>query len=195
MEIRSAEFMKSAHDLAHCPEERFPEFAFIGRSNVGKSTLINSLCKKKHLAHTSSTPGKTQSINHYLINGQWYLVDLPGYGYARVSKSQRSDFGTRIEAYMSNRKTLSCVFVLVDSRIPPQASDLTFMNWLGENSVPFIMILTKSEKVKISERENINKAWDATLEATWEHLPPRIWSSGISGAGRQEILQQIQKAL
>ena len=195
MEIRSAEFVNSSHDLAHCPGEKFPEFAFIGRSNVGKSTLINALCQRKNLAHTSSSPGKTQSINHFLIDGKWYIVDLPGYGYARVSKTQRADFHERIETYMVERKTLACVFVLIDSRISPQKIDQDFINWLGEHSIPFVMVFTKAEKVKMAEREKVWNLWQEALSANWENFPPHLWTSGVQGEGRTDLLRLISSVL
>ncbi|HEY4785709.1 MAG TPA: ribosome biogenesis GTP-binding protein YihA/YsxC, partial [Bacteroidales bacterium] len=151
LEIKEAKFISSSPDLKGCPAPKLPEFAFIGRSNVGKSSLINMVTGKKNLAKTSSTPGKTRLINHFLVNESWYIVDLPGYGYAKVSKDKRSEFRQSILEYIGKRKTLFCLYLLVDSRIPPQPIDLRFINWLGSNEVPFVIVFTKIDKLSQSE--------------------------------------------
>jgi GTP-binding protein len=193
--IKDARFISSSPNLKGCPSPVFPEFAFIGRSNVGKSSLINMLTNNKNLAKTSSTPGKTKLINHFLINGSWYLVDLPGYGYAKVSKEQRGEFRQSIMEYIGKRKTLFCIYVLIDSRLEPQPVDIRFINWLGENEVAFSIIFTKTDKVSQNEwHRNVDKFKEALLE-TWEDLPPMMFSSAVKKTGREEILEHIVKAL
>jgi GTP-binding protein len=192
-EIKAAEFVKSSQSLKECPDPSIPEFAFIGRSNVGKSSLINMICQRKKLAKTSSTPGKTQLINHFLIDEKWYLVDLPGYGYAKVSKSQRSTFGKMIKDYILNRQNLINVYVLVDSRHSIQKIDLEFMQWLGEKGIPFSIVFTKADKISSSAlNKNITQYKKKILEH-WESLPPCYITSSISQAGKDEILGTIQK--
>lgn len=193
--IKDARFISSSPDLKGCPAPKMPEFAFIGRSNVGKSSLINMVTGRKSLAKTSSTPGKTRLINHFLINESWYLVDLPGYGYAKVSKDQRSEFRKSILEYIGKRKTLYCLFVLVDSRLSPQPVDLKFINWLGENEVPFKIVFTKTDKLAQSEWHRNVDEFKSTLIAEWEELPEMIFSSAVKKAGRDEILQSIWEAL
>ena len=162
MTITSAEFISSSPTVAGCPGERLPEYAFIGRSNVGKSSLINMLVERKKLARTSSTPGKTRLINHFRINGEWLLADLPGYGYAKVSKKERESFARMIEQYAQLRTNLVCFFVLVDARIPPQQLDLDFMEWLGDSRLPFVIALTKTDKVNQKEKsKNLGLLKDA----------------------------------
>ena len=151
MIIKKADFLTSNTRISKLPNDKLPEYAFIGRSNVGKSSLINMLTKRRSLAKTSSTPGKTITINHFIINDQWYLVDLPGYGYAKRSKKQREEWEVMLARYIGQRRNLVCTFVLVDSRIEPQNSDLGFMEWLGENQVPFAIVFTKTDKLKASE--------------------------------------------
>lgn len=193
MKITSAEFITSNTDPAKCPQSTLPEYAFIGRSNVGKSSLINMLTNRKNLAKTSSRPGKTQLINHFLINGNWHLVDLPGYGYAKVSKTVKKTFQKFITSYFEYRSQMICAFVLIDSRHEPQAIDLEFMQWMGEHGVPFCIIFTKADKLKPKALErNISRYQEILLE-TWEDLPPLFKSSSTSGMGREEILEYIDQ--
>jgi GTP-binding protein len=193
--ITSAKFISSSPDLKGCPAPNLPEFAFIGRSNVGKSSLINMITGKKGLAKTSSTPGKTRLINHFLINESWYLVDLPGYGYAKVSKDQRSEFRKSILDYIGKCKKLYCLFVLIDSRIPPQAIDLRFINWLGKNEVPFIIVFTKTDKLSQVEWHKNVEEFKSNLKENWDELPTIISSSAVKKTGREEILQSIFTSL
>ena len=174
--------------MAACPLPDRPEYAFIGRSNVGKSSLINMLTGRVALAKTSSTPGKTQVINHFNINNEWYLVDLPGYGYARVSKSSRADWGKMINAYLTKRENLTCVCVLLDSRHAPQAVDLEFMEKLGASGVPFAMIFTKTDKQSASRTQELIQAYLTKMEETWDELPRHFITSAETGAGRDEVL-------
>lgn len=192
MKIKSAEFVISNSKPEHCPKSNLPEYAFIGRSNVGKSSLINMLTGRKSLAKTSSTPGKTQLINHFLINKNWHLVDLPGYGYARVSKSTKKTFQKFITAYFEKREQMICAFVLIDSRHKPQAIDMEFMQWLGEHQVPFCIIFTKADKLKPKALEkNINFYQEEMLKI-WEAMPEFFISSATSGIGKEEILNYIE---
>lgn len=191
MEIRQAEFLGSFPGYLACPADGMPEFAFIGRSNVGKSSLINMLCQRTALAHTSKKPGKTQTINLFLINNQWRLVDLPGYGYATVSKSQRVKWEKMIRDYLSLRDEMVCAFVLLDANIPPQKLDIEFINWLGAMSVPFALVYTKTDRLKPAElTENLKHIQTAILEY-WTHLPPQFITSSNNGLGRDEILAYI----
>ena len=198
MIIKSATFVISNTNPAKCPDSTLPEYAFIGRSNVGKSSLINMLTGIKNLAMTSSKPGKTLLINHFLINEQWHLVDLPGYGYAKIGKDGRERLEAMIQNYISQRKQLINLFVLIDSRHEPQKIDLEFMEWLGKESVPFSIIFTKIDKIsKASIQLNINTYKEKLLE-TWEQLPPIFISSAEKGIGRDEVLEyidQINRAL
>ena len=171
MEIKSATFVVSNSDYRKCPDTRLPEYAFIGRSNVGKSSLINMLTNNKSLAKTSVKPGKTQLINHFLINKAWYLVDLPGYGYARTSKASRMEWQAMINDYILNRETLANLFVLIDSRIPPQKIDIEFINYMGAHGVPLIIIFTKTDKQKQSETAATVNNMKRVLSETWEELP------------------------
>ena len=192
MDIKSAQFVISNTDLEKCPKGSLPEYAFIGRSNVGKSSLINSLCHKKNLAKTSSRPGKTQLINHFLINGKWHLVDLPGYGYARVSKSQKKVFQSFITSYFEKRKQLINAFLLIDIRHEPQPIDLKFMEWLGENQIPFSIVFTKADKLKPKAQDrNIAHYKQEMLASTWEELPPIFVTSSFHRTGGEEILKYI----
>ena len=170
-----------------------PEYAFIGRSNVGKSSLINMLCAHGSLAKTSATPGKTRLINHFRINGNWYLVDLPGYGYAKVSRSLRKDFDKTLFNYLSKRENLYCVFVLIDSRIPPQTNDMEFLSQLGELQTPFAIIFTKADKTSQKQLNDNTKAFKNEMMKTWEELPPFFYTSSVSKVGRGEILEFIEK--
>ena len=192
MEIKSAEFVISNTDVKKCPEGIRPEYAFIGRSNVGKSSLINMLTARKGLAMTSQKPGKTLLINHFLINKEWFLVDLPGYGFAQRGKERRENIRRIIESYVLQRPQLTCLFVLLDCRHEPQKIDLEFMEWLGENEVPFAIIFTKIDKISRGRlTDNLNKYKEKLLE-TWEELPPILLSSSETKDGREEILDYIQ---
>ena len=195
MKITAAEFISSYADVAKCPPPDKPEFAFIGRSNVGKSSLINMLTNSRKLAKTSVTPGKTQTINHFLINNSWYLVDLPGYGYASVSKSTREGFGKMIEDFVLKRKNLSCLFVLIDARLEPQANDLNFIQWAGSKEVPLALVFTKIDKLKRNELQKNLKQYEKTLLTRWEELPTIILTSSVEKDGKEEILALIEEAL
>jgi GTP-binding protein len=191
MEISTVYYTGSFPDHRKAPEHQLPEYAFIGRSNVGKSSLINMLCNRKDLARTSSSPGKTQMLNFYHVDQTWYLVDLPGYGYARVSQTQRQKFSKMIEGYLQQRSNLSCAFVLIDSNIPPQAKDLEFMNWLGAARIPFAIVYTKCDRLsKPKLEENLKRIQGALLE-TWESLPQEFITSAEKATGRKEILEFI----
>jgi GTP-binding protein len=191
MIINSAEFICSNTRTDKLPPPVIPEYAFIGRSNVGKSSLINMLVQRKGLAKISQTPGKTQLINHFLINDNWYLVDLPGYGYAKTSKSNRSDWEKFVRYYLKNRENLQCVFALIDCRIEPQKSDLDFCSWLGENSVPFVTVYTKSDKQSNHKTmQSVNKFNTALLQH-FEEIPRQFITSAVSQTGRDEILDFI----
>lgn len=193
MIIKSATFVESNTDWTKCPLPDLPEYAFIGRSNVGKSSLINLLVNNKNLAKTSSTPGKTQLINHFLINENWYLVDLPGYGYAKVSKKERYRFGKLISGYILNRKNLVNLYVLVDSRHEPLKNDLEFMQFLGENGIPFSVVMTKIDKLNSAKlSKNLTKYKSGMLKQ-WEELPPFYTTSASSKVGAEAILSDIEK--
>lgn len=195
MDIKTAEFKMAASNLAGCPKGILPEFAFIGRSNVGKSSLINMLVERKDLARTSATPGKTVSINFFLINSKWHLVDLPGYGYAKRSKTLRSQWETVLIDYLKSRENLQCVFVLIDCRVPPQTSDISFINMLGKMEVPFVIVFTKLDKIKVIESaENIQKFKDALL-LDWSQLPDCFETSSVKEIGRKEILNFISNVI
>ena len=189
--ITSAEYISSSPSVALCPKEQLPEYAFIGRSNVGKSSLINMLVGRKKLARISSSPGKTRLINHYRINNQWFLADLPGYGYAKVSKRERAFFARMIEEYGTLRTNLVCFFVLVDARIPPQQLDLDFMEWLGDSRLPFVIVLTKTDKVSQKEKSQHLKLLKDALSEAWDEMPLIFESSATKGTGRNEILAFI----
>ena len=192
MEIRSAKFVISSAYAYQCPEHQLPEYAFIGRSNVGKSSLINMLTANRKLAKTSATPGKTLLINHFLINEDWYLVDLPGYGFAQRSKTQRAKLEQMISGYILQRRQLSNLFVLIDCRHEPQQIDLEFMNWLGESNVPFSIVFTKADKLSRTRlTENIN-AYLTRLAEDWEPLPPHFVTSAETRLGREELLKYIE---
>ena len=191
MKIKSAEFVISNSEVSKCPDSKLPEYAFIGRSNVGKSSLINMLTERKNLAKTSGRPGKTQLINHFLINQTWHLVDLPGYGYARVSKSAKKTFQKFITAYFEKREQMICAFVLIDSRHKPQPIDLEFMQWLGEHQVPFCIIFTKADKMKPKALERNINDYQAEMLQTWTEMPQYFISSSSNGMGRDEILNYI----
>ena len=189
----TAEFVKSSSSLKECPKPDMPEYAFIGRSNVGKSSLINMLCMNGKLAKTSSTPGKTRLINHYRINDRWYLVDLPGYGYAKVSKNLRRDFDKTLFNYLCKRENLHCVFVLIDPRIPPQANDMEFICRLGELHIPFAIVFTKSDKLSQKQLNDNTHTFKNEMLKNWEELPPCFSTSSTTKRGREEILEFIEK--
>lgn len=191
MKITSATFTVSSAKVEQCPEVTQPEYAFIGRSNVGKSSLINMLTGRKGLAMTSSTPGKTMLINHFHINGEWYLVDLPGYGYAKRSKQATEALGQLIRRYVLERNALTCLFVLIDSRLKPQKIDLEFIRFLGENGVPFAIIFTKADKISGSASAGNVKAFLDTLSEEWEELPPHFVTASPTGRGRDELLDYV----
>ncbi len=191
MIIKSAEFVVSNQEVSKCPDSNLPEYAFIGRSNVGKSSLINMLTGRKKLAKTSSTPGKTQLINHFLINEDWHLVDLPGYGFAKVSKSAREKWGELIHKYLMKRENLRCTFILIDVRIEPQKIDLEFMEWLGINQLPFVIVFTKCDKLNKTNLINNIEKYKSTLLEKWSELPQFIVSSSITAQGKDAILELI----
>ncbi|MCD7973429.1 MAG: ribosome biogenesis GTP-binding protein YihA/YsxC [Candidatus Azobacteroides sp.] len=193
MEIKDARFIISNTDIKKCPEDGKPEYAFIGRSNVGKSSLINLLTNRKNLALTSSKPGKTMLINHFLINNEWYLVDLPGYGFARRGKEGKENINKIIHNYILFRQELTCLFLLIDSRHEPQKIDLEFIQFLGENGIPFCIIFTKIDKVRKNKlEENINNYKNTLLE-TWEEIPLTFLTSSFKKEGREEILYFIKE--
>ena len=191
MVIKSAEFVISNSQVSKCPTTGLPEYAFIGRSNVGKSSLINMLTGRKGLAMTSQKPGKTQLINHFIINDAWYLVDLPGYGYARLSKDGREKLKKMIEDYTLERKELVCLFVLVDARHNPQKIDLEFIEWLGEEGVPFALVFTKADKLTKGKLAANIEGYKARLRQQWEELPPLFITSSEERLGREELLDYI----
>lgn len=195
MKITTAEFISSYADVRKCPSPDKPEFAFIGRSNVGKSSLINMLTNSKKLAKTSVTPGKTQTINHFLINKAWYLVDLPGYGYASVSKSTRAGFGKMIEDFVLQRENITCLFVLIDARLEPQANDLNFIQWAGSKDIPIALIFTKIDKLRRNELQKNMKEYEKKLLTQWEELPTIILTSAVEKTGKEDLLIFIDEAL
>ena len=192
MEIKNAEFTLSAPMVSMCPKDTKPEYAFIGRSNVGKSSLINMLTRNKKLAKTSATPGKTLLINHFIINKEWYLVDLPGYGFAKRSKKEVARLEQMINGYILQREQLVNVFVLVDVRLEAQKIDLEFIEWLGQSSVPFAIVFTKADKLTQNKVAQNVAAYKKVLEETWEELPPIFITSSESRQGRDEVLQYIE---
>ena len=192
MKITSAEFVMSNSNVAQCPKDPIPEYAFIGRSNVGKSSLINMLTERKSLAKTSGRPGKTQLINHFKINNNWFLVDLPGYGYARVSKKDKKTFQKYITEYFEKRKQLVCGFVLVDIRHDPQTIDLDFMEWLGSHGIPFAIVFTKADKLKPGIIEKQAQSYlQKLLDGLWEEAPPHFITSSSNRMGREDLLGYI----
>jgi GTP-binding protein len=193
MVIKDARFIISNTDIDQCPKDGLPEYAFIGRSNVGKSSLINMLVDKKDLAKTSGRPGKTQLINHFLINNEWYLVDLPGYGYAKASKSSRSTWERFIADYLTKRETLINIFVLLDSRLEPQKIDLEFMTWCAEEQLPFSMVFTKIDKLSSSALQKNLAAYKKEMLKHWESLPPLFTTSSESKFGREKLLNYIDQ--
>nr|WP_314560387.1 ribosome biogenesis GTP-binding protein YihA/YsxC [uncultured Capnocytophaga sp.] len=191
--IKKAEFVMSNSQVSKCPKELLPEYAFIGRSNVGKSSLINMLTNQKNLAKTSARPGKTQLINHFKIDNTWFLVDLPGYGYARVSKSTKKVFQQFITQYFEQRTQLVCAFVLVDIRHEPQKIDLAFMQWLGEHNIPFAIVFTKADKLKPLMIERNIKSYQDILLQSWEEFPPYFITSAENRAGKEELTTYIEQ--
>ncbi len=195
MIVKKAEFVKSSSGNAECPKPDKPEFAFIGRSNVGKSSLINMLVEKKDLAKTSSQPGKTQLINHFLINDSWYLVDLPGYGYAKTSMENRKRWKSMINSYILRRENLLTVFVLVDSRLEPQKIDVEFINFLGENAVPFIILFTKTDKQNMTKNRVSVQRFKDKLSEYWEELPDILLTSSENKTGRDDVLNKVEEII
>ena len=191
MKIRSAEFLMSNSNVIKAPKDRIPEYAFIGRSNVGKSSLINMLMERKDLAKISGKPGKTQLINHFKINNEWFLVDLPGYGYAQISKKKRTIFQYFIENYFKEREQLVCTFVLIDSRHDPQKIDIEFMHFLGENQIPFCLVFTKADKLGNSKLDQQIASYKKKLLSSWETLPVTFLTSSATKLGRKEFLDFI----
>jgi GTP-binding protein len=193
MIIKDAHFISSNSKIDKLPKDNLPEYAFIGRSNVGKSSLINALVQRKGLAKTSATPGKTIAINHFVVNNQWYLVDLPGYGYAKRSKKAREEWQVMLANYIKRRRNLIYTFVLVDSRIEPQNSDIGFMEWLGENQVPFCIVFTKADKLSKAELDRNVEDYKQRLLEDWEELPPIFVTSSETKLGRDEVLDFIEQ--
>lgn len=192
MEVKKAQFVISNSDVRKCPDTGLPEYAFIGRSNVGKSSLINMLANRNGMAKTSATPGKTMLINHFVINDEWYIVDLPGYGYARRGNEGREEIRRIINGYVLNREAMTCLFVLLDCRHEPQKIDLEFIEFLGENGVPFAIIFTKADKISKGALERNVEAYKAKLLETWEELPPIFCTSSEKKQGREELLDYIE---
>lgn len=192
MEIKTAEFLISNTEVQKCPATNFPEYAFIGRSNVGKSSLINMLTGHKGLAMTSSKPGKTMLINHFLINKNWFLVDLPGYGYAKRDQKAQAQIRHIIETYILQREQMTCLFVLIDSRLEPQKIDLAFIEWLGENGIPLALVFTKADKLKSGRLKNNIQIYLTKLNEQWEELPPYFITSSEDRTGRTELLDYIE---
>lgn len=195
MKTQPSVFVRSSTHYQQCPPGDKPELAFIGRSNVGKSSLINMLLGRKHLAKVSGRPGKTQLINHFLVNEAWHLVDLPGYGWARVSKSLRQQWPSMVKAYLLHRTQLRCVLVLVDARLPPQKLDLAFIHWLGTHQIPFAIVLTKADKLSSKEVQQNRAKLQQALHEDWEELPPMVVTSSKDSTGREALLAYIQKVL
>lgn len=193
MIIRSATFLISNTDISLCPAPIKPEYAFIGRSNVGKSSLINMITGINNLAKTSQKPGKTRLVNHFIINEDWYLVDLPGYGYAKVGKGMKRDWDKIINIYLTERQNLLCIFVLIDSRLPPQKIDLEFMEWLVENNLSFVLVFTKADKQTNHKLNQQIAFYKKELEKTWEELPPIFLTSSVERKGKEELLKFIEE--
>ncbi|MGI6222102.1 MAG: ribosome biogenesis GTP-binding protein YihA/YsxC [Prevotella sp.] len=193
MDIKKAQFSTSSPSVNKCPNDNKPEYAFIGRSNVGKSSLINMLCNHKGLAKTSATPGKTLLINHFIINNEWYLVDLPGYGYAQRSKTVQQKLRQMIDGYILQREQLVNVFVLIDIRLEQQKIDREFVDWLGQSEVPFTILFTKADKLGVNKAKENAQKWMNALKDTWEELPPYFITSSTKGTGRDEVLNYIEE--
>ncbi|MBN2273861.1 MAG: YihA family ribosome biogenesis GTP-binding protein [Bacteroidales bacterium] len=194
MEITSVEFIKSSLDARLCPKPLYPEYAFAGRSNVGKSSLINMLTGSRHLAKTSSAPGKTRYINHYLVNREWYLVDLPGYGYAKASKKIKGKFPALIENYLLKRETLACLFILIDCRHNPLKNDMEFIIWAGQNHIPLILCFTKADKLSSSQLDRQLSLYRDNLRDFWAELPVFVVTSSAKNKGRHELLEIIDRS-
>jgi len=192
MPINSADYSASYPNVTKCPTANIPEYAFIGRSNVGKSSLINMICERKKLALTSGKPGKTQMINYFIINKEWYLVDLPGYGYAKISKVMRERFRKMIEGYLQRRTTLQCTFLLIDCNLSPQEIDIEFVNWLGKVRIPFVIVFTKADKSKPEVIEENIASFQKILLETWEELPKQFITSANKRSGRDDIIEYIE---
>ena len=192
-DIRKSEFLISSPDLRSCPEGKLPEFAFIGRSNVGKSSLINMLTASKNLAKTSQTPGKTRLINHFVVNDEWYLVDLPGYGYAKISQKERESWIRMIHTYLRGRQNLVCTFILIDSRHEPQNNDLEFMAWMAENQLPFVLVFTKTDKLSKTKLEESLDNYRRHLSLSWEEIPQIFLTSAKTSLGREDLLVYIEE--
>lgn len=192
MEIKNANFVISSQTVAQCPNDTKPEYAFIGRSNVGKSSLINMLCGNKKLAKTSATPGKTLLINHFLVNNEWYIIDLPGYGYAKASKTQKQKIEHIISGYILQRQQLANVFVLIDIRHDVQKIDREFIDWLGESDIPFSIVFTKCDKLSTMKAKQNAEAWMETLRDRWEELPPYFITSAEKRIGKDDVLDYIE---
>ena len=193
MEINESEYVGSFPSERQCPNDAKPEYAFIGRSNVGKSSLINMLSKRRDLARVSNTPGKTQLLNFYLMNKSWYIVDLPGYGYAKISKKKRAEWERMIEGYLLHRQTLGCAFVLVDVNIPPQLIDIEFINWMGKMSIPFVIVFTKADRLKSNDKRKNIEAFNKELLKYWNELPQQFVTSSAKKAGADAILNFIDE--
>ena len=193
MKIKSSEFIISNTDYTKCPKSELPEYAFIGRSNVGKSSLINMLLERNKLAKVSSKPGKTQLINHFLVNKEWHLVDLPGYGWAKVSKSTKEMWEPMSKNFLINRENLRCICVLIDSRLEPQKIDLEFIKWLGERELPFILVFTKADKQSVNKTESNVALFRKVLKKEWENIPPHFITSSQTSKGREELLAFIEE--
>lgn len=191
MKVKQVEFIISGTKLEQLPASEIPEYAFVGRSNVGKSSLINALCGRNALARVSKQPGKTQTINFFKVNDAWHLVDLPGYGYAKVSKEMRADWDKMIFEYLRNRRQLVAAMVLIDARIPPQENDLKFINSLGEKKIPFVMVFTKTDKLKKNDKNQLVPKFRKAMKEQWEELPQTFLTSSLSGEGIDELLQYI----
>lgn len=191
MQVTKAVFVSSVVKTEECPKPIFPEYAFIGRSNVGKSSLINMLTGNRSLAKTSSTPGKTKTINHFLVNDSWYIADLPGYGYAKVSQAERRKWENMIRNYFHHRENLSCVMVLMDIRVKPQENDMEFIAWLGKNGIPFVIIFTKADKINQREREVSVKAYKDRILEEWEEVPQLFLTSAEKKTGKENLLEFI----
>jgi GTP-binding protein len=193
MQIKKAEFVISSTSIKGCPTEELPEYAFLGRSNVGKSSFINMLTGRKKLAKTSGTPGKTQLINHFIIDDRWYLVDLPGFGFAKASKVNREKWRKMINSYLLKRKSLVCSFFLIDSRLEPQAVDVEFINFLGKNKLPFVLLFTKTDKIKQNQLRKNVESYKQFLSSSWEELPIMILTSSKTSLGKENVLDFIEE--
>ncbi len=195
MKLKKVEFVKSVSELKNCPQAYYPEIAFIGRSNVGKSSLINTICNNKKLAKVSDTPGKTKTINHYIINGNWYLVDLPGYGFAKISQTERIKFLKIIKEYIAKRETLKCTMILLDSRIELQSSDVEFIHWVAQQQRPFAIVLTKTDKLSKTKLKSQTQYFEKQFTKIFEELPNLFYTSAIHKTGREELLEFIEYLL